>query len=159
MLAPYAPAIAPVVPAAALPSWPEPTNLTRPGYPPAIATQPITTPPPAIATQPVQPAPADPRAAGDEQRGRGTVYGGTGGSGVADMTIPVPRGNPLENSGSLTGHILAQGWTDTPTPNTGTMKMIGVLIAGLAVLVAIGLLVVFAAGDTFSALFGGLLGR
>ena len=160
-----------MVPAAALPSWPEPANLTAPGRPSANVTQAITTTPSANVTQPITTAlsanvtqpiklpPAVQRAVGpDQQGGRGTVYGGPDSPGPADMTIVMPIRNPVENTGSLTGHILAQGWTDTPTSNAGTAKMIGVLVAGLAVLVAIGLLVVFAAGDTFSTLFGGMLG-
>lgn len=122
----------------------------------ANITQPISTEPPAAATQPIR-LPSSDRAT-TPQDGRGTVYGGPGGTAPAEMTVAIPTGNPVENTGSLTGHILAQGWTDTPTGNAGTGKMIAVLAAGLVVLVAIGLLVVFAAGDTFSSLFGGLLG-
>jgi hypothetical protein len=153
-----------VVPLAALPTWPEPANLTTPGYPPAGAAQPVTATPPASATQripttlpTVEPGSAGRQPVDDQQRSRGTVYGGLGGPGPGDMTIAVRTGNPVDNTGSLTGHILAQGWTDTPTSTAGTAKMLGVLVAGLAVLVAIGLLVVFTAGDTFSNLFGGLL--
>ena len=44
------------------------------------------------------------------QRGEGTLYG-TGGYMTIDTTMPVSM-NAVENSGSLTGHILAQGWRD-----------------------------------------------
>jgi hypothetical protein len=71
--------------------------------------------------------------------------------------VALPAGNPVENSGSLTGHILAQGWSDTPTPAASTARVVMVLLIGLGILVAVGLLVVFAAGDAFSSLFDGLL--
>lgn len=65
----------------------------------------------------------------------------------------------VENSGSLTGHILAQGWTDTPTQqSSNNRKVVLVLLVGLAFLVAVGLLVVLLVGDSFNSLFGGLLG-
>jgi hypothetical protein len=63
----------------------------------------------------------------------------------------------VENSGSLTGHILAQGWSDAPVPPASTTKVVAVLLVGLGILVAVGLLVVFAVGDAFSSLFDGLL--
>jgi hypothetical protein len=72
------------------------------------------------------------------------------------MTVAVPSGNP-ETSGSLTGHILAQGWADTPTPKSNA-KVFLMLLAGLGILVAAGLIMVLATGDTLSKLFGGLLG-
>ncbi|MFK3981624.1 hypothetical protein ACI2K4_14745 [Micromonospora sp. NPDC050397] len=122
----------------------------------ANITQPISTGPTSEATQPIRLASSGGVATPPDDRG--TVYGGPGATAPAEMTVAITTGNPVENTGSLTGHILAQGWADTPTGSAGTGKMIGVLAAGLAVLVAIGLLVVFAAGDTFSSLFGGLLG-
>ncbi|MBF9128506.1 hypothetical protein I0C86_05815 [Plantactinospora sp. S1510] len=64
----------------------------------------------------------------------------------------------MENSGSLTGHILAQGWTDTPSQKTNTGRVVIVLLIGLGILVAVGLLVVLLFGDAFSNLFDGLAG-
>ena len=44
---------------------------------------------------------------------RGTVYGGMGQAfGAGDLTMAVPTQASTENTGSLTGHILAQGWSD-----------------------------------------------
>jgi hypothetical protein len=58
----------------------------------------------------------------------------------------------------LTGHILAQGWPDAPTPtDPNTIKVIVVLLAGLGILVAVGLLIVFGAADAFGGLFDGLI--
>lgn len=87
---------------------------------------------------------------------QGTVYGG--GPGAGRMTVALPPGHPLENSGSLTGHILAQGWPEAPTSNTNTAKVVLVMLVGLGVLIAVGLIIVLAAGDAFRSLFGGLLG-
>jgi hypothetical protein len=71
------------------------------------------------------------------------------------MIVAFPmRGDPVENSGSLTGHILAQGWADTPTPKDSTAKMVVALLVGLGILVAVGLIVVFVAGNSLSKLFG-----
>ncbi|GAB3818334.1 hypothetical protein GCM10027605_70720 [Micromonospora zhanjiangensis] len=84
------------------------------------------------------------------------MYGGNGYSDIGQMTVMnVP--NPVENSGSLTGHILAQGWADTTSSKGSTAKAIVVLLIGLGVLVLIGLVVAFSAGDLFNSLFGGLL--
>ena len=80
------------------------------------------------------------------------MYGGPG----SHLTVALPA-NSVENSGSLTGHILAQGWSDTPTPTASTAKVVMVLLIGLGILVAVGLLVVLLAGDAFSSLFDGLL--
>ncbi|WP_305073312.1 hypothetical protein [Micromonospora okii] len=80
---------------------------------------------------------------------------GTEGPGFA--TVALPAGNPLDNSGSLTGHILAQGWADSPTHRSSTTKVVIVLAASLGLLVAISVLVVLLAGDTVDGLVGGLI--
>ncbi|MGK5676171.1 hypothetical protein ACSNOB_25410 [Micromonospora sp. URMC 106] len=87
----------------------------------------------------------------------GTIYGGgTDGPGFA--TVSFPTNNPLENSGSLTGHILAQGWAETPTEErSSTTKVVIVLAASLGLLVAISVLVVLLATDTIGGLVGGVL--
>lgn len=87
----------------------------------------------------------------------GTIYGGgTDGPGFA--TVSFPTNNPLENSGSLTGHILAQGWTETPTEErSSTTKVVIVLAASLGLLVAISVLVVLLSTDTVGGLVGGVL--
>lgn len=85
----------------------------------------------------------------------GTVYGA--GPGAGRMTMALPPGHPLENSGSLTGHILAQGWADAPTSNSNTAKVVLAMLVGLGILIAVGLVIVLAAGDAFKSLFGGLL--
>ncbi|MBQ1072550.1 hypothetical protein KBX06_05110 [Micromonospora sp. C31] len=86
----------------------------------------------------------------------GTIYGaGTEGPGFSTVSIP---SNPMENSGSLTGHILAQGWTETPTEErSSTTKVVVVLAASLGLLVAISVLVVLLANDTVGGLVGGVL--
>jgi hypothetical protein len=130
-----APPVSTAVPAAALPGWPPTTNPAAPGRGTAAVRR------------------------GDGSPGQsrqGTVYGGAGYSDLGQMTVAaVP--NPVETSGSLTGHILAQGWADAPTSKGSTTKVIVVLLAGLGLLVLIGLLVAVTAGDLFNKLFGGLL--
>jgi hypothetical protein len=64
----------------------------------------------------------------------------------------------LENSGSLTGHILAHGAADRP-PKSPTAKVITAMIIVLVVLVAIGLLGATVARDTISAMLHNLIGN
>jgi hypothetical protein len=81
-----------------------------------------------------------------QQRGQGTVYS-TGGYPAIDMTMPVS--DPVENSGSLTGHILAQGWYDAPVDQRrSNLKVVIAMLAGL--LVTVSLVFVFTAGDAFT---------
>jgi hypothetical protein len=85
-----------------------------------------------------------------QQHGHGTLYGGPGATSAIDMTVPVTM-NPLENSGSLTGHILAQGWDQGR--DTGRRSNVKVAIAMLLVLLALlGLSLLFLAteGSAFS---------
>lgn len=80
---------------------------------------------------------------------------GTDGPGFA--TVALPPSNSVENSGSLTGHILAQGWTeDAPSTRSSNTRVVIVLAAALGVLIAISLLVVFLANDALSGLTGDL---
>jgi hypothetical protein len=85
----------------------------------------------------------------------GTVYGGGEGPGFA--TVSLPAGSPLENSGSLTGHILAQGWADTPAERSRTTRVVIVLAASLGLLVAISALIVLLANNAFDGLIGKVL--
>ncbi|MEU5911145.1 hypothetical protein [Micromonospora sp. NPDC047527] len=63
----------------------------------------------------------------------------------------------MENSGSLTGHILAQGWADTPAERSRNTRVVIVLIAALGLLVAISVLVVLLANDAMDSLVGSVL--
>ncbi|MGV9808608.1 hypothetical protein ACWDSE_23770, partial [Micromonospora chersina] len=102
-------------------------------------------------SRPVNHPPAGPDLAG-------TAYGGTDGPGFA--TVALPQGSPLENSGSLTGHILAQGWAeDAPATRSSNTKVVIVLAAALALLIAISLVVVFLANDALSGITGTALTR
>jgi hypothetical protein len=93
------------------------------------------------------------------QRPRGTVYGAPGGhGGHGEMTMAVPTISPLENSGSLTGHILAQGWSDAPASNRrGNTKVVLIMLVVLVAMVALGLVVALAASESITSLFDGLL--
>ncbi|MFD0787997.1 hypothetical protein ACFQZ8_29155, partial [Micromonospora azadirachtae] len=88
----------------------------------------------------------------------GTVYGGDSSDGPGFTTIALPN-NAVENSGSLTGHILAQGWADTPTPTerSRTTRMVIVLAISLVLLVVISLLLVLVAGDAVDGLIDNVL--
>ncbi|PWU49092.1 hypothetical protein DLJ47_27185 [Micromonospora sp. S4605] len=64
----------------------------------------------------------------------------------------------MENSGSLTGHILAQGWADSPAAErSSNTRVVIVLAASLGLLVAISVLVVLLANDVMDGLVGGIL--
>ncbi|MEV7986560.1 hypothetical protein [Micromonospora sp. NPDC085948] len=84
----------------------------------------------------------------------GTVYGSGDGPGFATIAIPA---NAVENSGSLTGHILAQGWADTPAERSRNTRVMIVLAAALGLLVAISVMVVLLAGDALDGLVGNVL--
>jgi hypothetical protein len=131
--------------------------MPAPPFPPPPATYgPAATPAAQTGTSgPTTPIAAPPTAG--SQRRQGTLYGGPGSPGSGQLTMALPPGDPVENSGSLTGHILAQGWPDTPTSPASTTKVVVALLVGLGILVVVGLLVVFAVGDIFSNLFGGVL--
>ncbi|PRY29355.1 hypothetical protein [Pseudosporangium ferrugineum] len=91
-----------------------------------------------------------------QQRGEGTVYGGLADYAPADMTMPVMM-NSVENSGSLTGHILAQGWRDGPEmQRRSNVKVIVAMLVVLGLLVGVSLLFVFTVGDAFSDMIGGV---
>ncbi|MBQ1022536.1 hypothetical protein KBX71_32325 [Micromonospora sp. D93] len=84
----------------------------------------------------------------------GTVYGNGEGAGFTTIAIPA---NAVETSGSLTGHILAQGWADTPAERSSNARVMIVLAAALGLLVAISVLVVLLASDALDGLMGSVL--
>jgi hypothetical protein len=114
-----------------------------------------------------------------QQRTQGTVYG-TGGypsidstmqvpAGVSDMTMPVPDNpidmtmpvtmNAADNSGSLTGHILAQGWRDEVVDRRrGNLKVAIAMLVVLGLLVTVSLVFLVTAGDSFTSMLKGLFG-
>jgi len=119
---------------------------------------PVSTPParpvtygsPSAASGSGQPAASSP------QRAQGTVYGGLADYAPADMTMPVTI-NPMENSGSLTGHILAQGWRDgADTQRRSNVKVAVAMLVVLLVLVGVSVLFLFTVGDAFSDMIGGV---
>jgi hypothetical protein len=84
------------------------------------------------------------------QRPQGTVYGA--GARAAAMA------SPLENSGSLTGHILSQGHPEESGPRNRTARVVVILTVTLLVVVIGGLLAAIFFRDTITQLFSGLLG-
>lgn len=85
----------------------------------------------------------------------GTVY--AGGDGPGYTTIALPPNAAVENSGSLTGHILAQGWADTPAERSRNTRVVIVLIAALGLLIGISVLVVLLANNALDGLMGSVL--
>ena len=85
----------------------------------------------------------------------GTVYGNDS---PIDMTMPVNM-NAAENSGSLTGHILAQGWDRGVDTNRRSNVKVGVaMLVVLLVIVGVSLLFLFTVGDAFSDMMNGVFG-
>ncbi|GAA4944252.1 hypothetical protein GCM10025331_34200 [Actinoplanes utahensis] len=156
-----------------LPSYTLPPSAASAGLPPAPQSTPRGTPyrgypssPENIEmTQPVSTGtpygspttPVSPTSGGvPQQRGQaGTVYS-TGGYPAIDTTMPVSM-DPVENSGSLTGHILAQGWYDAPTEQRrSNFKVVVAMLVVLGLLVTVSLIFVFTAGDAFTDFLGNL---
>ena len=92
-------------------------------------------------------------------RNRGTVYGGPVAHSAVDMTMPVAM-NPLENSGSLTGHILAQGWDQgRDTRRRSNVKVSIAMLLVLLALAAVSLLFLATEGSAFSDWIQGIFHR
>lgn len=90
------------------------------------------------------------------QRMYGTVYGGMGADSPIDMTMPVTM-NAIDNSGSLTGHILSQGWAETPdTGRRNNTKVVVAMFIVLLALVGVSLLFLFTAGSAFTDMLNGV---
>jgi hypothetical protein len=89
------------------------------------------------------------------QRPPGTVYGGPGQRGHHPAAA-VPGPSTLENSGSLTGHILAHGTPDVAEQKSRT-KVIVIMAVIAASLIAVGLVASGFLGESVRAVFGGLL--
>ncbi|WP_433552331.1 hypothetical protein ACQP08_01740 [Micromonospora zamorensis] len=145
----------PVVPAPALPSWPPSSVGTPPSTGSATGNSRFTGP---TAGPSVSSGQGTAGARGGRHSGgtdlAGTVYGSGDGPGFTTIAMPA---NAVENSGSLTGHILAQGWADTPSERRSNAKVMIVLAAALGLLVAISVMIVLLAGDALDGLVGGAL--
>ena len=114
-------------------------------------------------TAQVSPPPADPPAfdpaatsAVPQQRGLGGTVYGTGGYPSIDTTMPVST-NPVENSGSLTGHILAQGWRDEIVDRRrSNIKVAIAMLVVLGLLVTVSVVFLFTAGSAFTDMISGM---
>jgi hypothetical protein len=92
-----------------------------------------------------------------QQRQQGTVYGASGFDAI-DMTMPVST-NPVDNSGSLTGHILAQGWHDEIVDRRrSNLKVVIAMLVVLGLMVTASLVFLLTAGDAFGNMVKGLFG-
>lgn len=88
-----------------------------------------------------------------QQRLHGTLYG-TGGYETIDTTMPVSM-NAIETSGSLTGHILAQGWQDEVVDRRrSNLKVAVAMLVVLGLLVAVSVVFLLTAGSSFSDMIG-----
>lgn len=86
------------------------------------------------------------------------MYGGASLPGAADVTTALPPRHLVESSGSLTGHILAQGWTEPPQRDQrNTTKVVLIMVAVLVSVVILSVLIAISAGEAFDGLFDGLL--
>ena len=91
-----------------------------------------------------------------QQRGEGTVYGAQN---PADMTMPVNM-NSIDNSGSLTGHILSQGWDRGEDTGRRSNLKVGIAMLGVLVfLVGVSLLFLFTAGDAFTEMINNVFNK
>jgi len=139
------------------PSWSQPSaspyGVGSPGavrQPFGGSAAPVSTPPARPTTYGQSPA------AAPQQRGEGTVYGAQN---PADMTMPVTM-NAIDNSGSLTGHILAQGWDrGEDTGRRSNLKVGIAMLAVLVFLVGMSLLFLFTAGDAFTDMVNGVFNK
>jgi hypothetical protein len=118
---------------------------------------PISGPPAPASPAPAQPAYTVPPAApassqygqwARAQRPQGTVYG-------ASAPLGQPLGPPLEQSGSLTGHILARGAPDVLPPKARTARVIVILGVALGAVVVISFVIAIFFRDTLNQLFNG----
>jgi hypothetical protein len=76
--------------------------------------------------------------------------------GSIDSTMPVST-NPVETSGSLTGHILAQGWHDEATDRRrSNVKVAIAMLVVLGLLVTVSLVFLLTAGDAFTNMVKGV---
>ena len=90
---------------------------------------------------------------------RGTVYE-AGELPPGDLTMAVPTHafhDAVENTGSLTGHILNQGWSDIGQHQSrgNNRKVVIIMAVVLLALVGISFVVVLTAGNFISGLMGG----
>jgi hypothetical protein len=73
-----------------------------------------------------------------------------------DMTMPVSM-NAIDNSGSLTGHILAQGWDHGSDDNRRSNMKVGIaMLIVLLVLGGVSLIFLLTAGSAFSDMVHGV---
>jgi hypothetical protein len=113
-----------------------------------------------VSTPPVRHSTSTESAAGvPHPRGQGTIYGGSPAHSAIDMTMPVTM-NPLENSGSLTGHILAQGWDQGRDTRRRSNVKVGIaMLLVLVALAGVSLLFLATAGTAFSDWIHGIFNR
>ncbi len=134
-----------------------PVNLAGPGTSDMTIPMNLATATNIDATMPVNLVPTQPGPTSPQRASGGQLYGSTGGYPAIDMTMPV--NDPVENSGSLTGHILAQGWHDAPVDERrGNLKVVLAMLVVLGLLVTVSLVFVLTVGSSFSDMLSGVSG-
>jgi hypothetical protein len=115
-----------------------------------------------------QPAPHQRGVYGGEQENIDATMAVPTGFGASEMTMPVPdygsidmtmpvSTNPVENSGSLTGHILAQGWREEVTDRRrNNIKVAIAMLVVLGLLVTVSLVFLLTAGNAFGGALKGI---
>jgi hypothetical protein len=86
-----------------------------------------------------------------QQRGAGGTLYGAGGFDTVDRTMPFTLNASVENSGSLTGHILAQGWRDEVVDRRrNNLRVAIAMLVVLGLLVTVSLVFLLTAGTAFT---------
>ena len=73
------------------------------------------------------------------------------------MTTALPS-NAMENSGSLTGHVLSRGTVDRPTPRSRVFVIVVVMLLVISLMGLIGLIAATTAGELVRSFFDSVLG-
>jgi hypothetical protein len=90
-------------------------------------------------------------------RAGGTIYGGQGRHRRVDLPTAGWNHPSVENSQSLTGHILAQGWSDSTPTSRSNRRVVIILGAVLLAMIVFSVVVFWAAGDSVRSVLNGLL--
>jgi hypothetical protein len=132
-----------------------PVNLATPGTSDMTLPVNLATATNIDSTMPVNYVPTQPGPTSAQRPQAGQLYSSTGGYPAVDMTMPAS--DPVENSGSLTGHILAQGWHDAQVDQRrGNLKVVVAMLVVLGLLVTVSLIFVLTVGSSFSDMLNGV---
>jgi hypothetical protein len=144
-----------VYPSSSAPAHSAPEHQQPPAIPPPDEE-------PALEEEPAPAADSYGTWARRERASAGTIYGGKDGA-SASAGPAVGGGSPLENSGSLTGHILSQGTAESDDDDddeapvrSGNRRVIIIIAVIIVVLIGGGYLAMTLAQNFIDGIFGGL---